>query len=180
CIQLEQVFDLVLPYSILLAGSVLNRAIVLLIYLHPSPSMRHLLLPVFSLFAVALHAQTPFAPVGAQWTYTQGNFGGPDSTIAVFQVLSDTMLQGRSCSRVTTTEGWVVCHELVQYLRTSNDSTYYFNDDQQRFHLLFRWNAVPGDTWSTPITQDGAADTLDWTVSDTGHVAIGGSVLRTL
>lgn len=142
--------------------------------------MRHLLLPVFSLFAVALHAQTPFAPVGAQWTYTQGNFGGPDSTIAVFQVLSDTMLQGRSCSRVTTTEGWFVCHEVVQYLSTSNDSTYYFNEDQQRFHLLFRWNAVPGDTWSTPITQDGAADTLDWTVSDTGHVAIGGSVLRTL
>ncbi|MDX9749943.1 MAG: hypothetical protein RBT71_02555 [Flavobacteriales bacterium] len=142
--------------------------------------MRNLLLPVFSLFAVALQAQTPFAPVGAQWTYMQGHFGGPDSTIAVYQVVSDTVLQGRTCSRVTTTEGWFGCHEVVDHLSTSNDSTFYFNEDQQQFHLLFRWNAVPGDTWSTPIGQGGASDTLDWTVSDTGHVVIGGSVLRTL
>jgi len=137
-----------------------------------------LLLPL--LFSFSLQAQTPFAPVGAQWTYTQGSCCGPDSTVAVFQVLSDTMIQNRTCSNITTSAGWFGCYEVVHYISISNDSMYYFNEGHQQFHLLFRWNAVPGDTWYTPISQGTFTDTLDWVVSDTGHVNIGAVQLRTL
>lgn len=142
--------------------------------------MRIPILLSIALLTVPLHAQTPFAPVGAQWSYTQGSCCGPDSTVAVFQVLSDTAVQGRTCGHVTTAEGWFGCYEVLHYFSTSDDSTYYFNEAQQQFHLLFRWNAKPGETWSTPISQAGVMDTLDWTVSDTGHVIIGGNFLRTL
>lgn len=136
------------------------------------------LLPV--LLSISLHAQTPFAPVGAQWTYTQGSCCGPDSTIAVLQVLSDTVTQGRTCSHVTASSGLFGCYELIRYFSISNDSMYYFNMDDLQFHLLFRWDAVPGDSWSTPISQGSFIDTLDWSVTDTGHVVIGSVPLRTL
>ena len=48
------------------------------------------------LLSLPLTAQTPFANVGAQWTGTQGNCC-PDTTAAEFPVLSDTVLQGRTC-----------------------------------------------------------------------------------
>ena len=131
-------------------------------------------------FSFTLHAQTPFAPVGAEWIYTQGSCCGPDSTIAVLQVLSDTLIEGRTCSKVTASGGWFGCYEFVQYFSVTNDSLYYFNTDDAQFHLLFRWDAVPGDSWSTPISQGSFIDTLDWAVSDTGHVVIGGISLRTL
>ncbi|MGV9013548.1 MAG: T9SS type A sorting domain-containing protein [Flavobacteriales bacterium] len=142
--------------------------------------MRTALLILPFLFYFTLRAQTPFAPIGSQWTYTQGSCCGPDSTIAVLQVLSDTVINGRTCSNVTTASGWFGCYEVVHYFTVSNDSMYYFNEDLQQYQLLFRWNAVPGDTWSTPISQGAFRDTLDWAVSDTGHVIIGGVSLRTL
>ena len=132
------------------------------------------------LLPIALPAQTAFAPVGARWTYTQGSCCGPDSTVAVIEVLSDTVIGGRTCSRLTASSGWFGCYGIVRYLTVSNDSMYYFNEDDPRFQLLFRWNAEPGSTWETPISQGAFTDTLDWTVSDTGHVVIGGVPLRTL
>ena len=142
--------------------------------------MKISLVLILALFSLSLQAQSPFAPVGAQWTYTQGSCCGPDSNIAVLQVLSDTVIDGRTCCQITASSGWFGCYELVRFFNVSSDSMYYFNEDDAQFHLLFRWNAVPGDTWSTPISQGGPTDTLDWTVSDTGHVVIGGVSLRTL
>lgn len=129
---------------------------------------------------LTLAAQSSFAPVGAKWTYKQGSWAGPDTTLMVLEVVSDTLISGRTFSKVQINEGWLGCHELVQFYSDSNDSLFYYEPDSGLAQLLFRWNASIGDSWSTPVEQTGFQDTLDWTVLDTSHVLIDGLGLRSL
>lgn len=133
-----------------------------------------------ALLPIAVVAQTTFAPIGAMWTYEQGSWSGPDTTLMAVEVVSDTIMSGRLFSKVQVNEGWTGCHEFVQYYSDSNDSLFYYEHDSGLTQLLFRWNASIGETWSTPIEQTGYLDTLDWTVLDTSHVLVDGLWLRSL
>ncbi len=141
--------------------------------------MRKLILATI-LLSTALNAQTTFAPLGAKWTYKQGTIFSPDTNLAVLEVINDTFIQGRTCSKLQINQGWFGCHEFVQFLSQSNDSMFYFDPTSNEFHLLFRWDAVVGENWSTPVQQSGFLDTLDWSVIDTGQTTIDGLWLRTL
>lgn len=131
-------------------------------------------LTLLILLPLLTSAQT-WAPLGAQWSYTQGSCCGPDSTVAVIEVVGDTLVGGQLCKELQMTSGWQLCYELPRFHYQSNDSLFYWNEDAGSFELLFRWDAVPGDTWSTPVS----GDTLDWAVTDTGHVTVAGVALRT-
>ncbi|MBL7940813.1 MAG: T9SS type A sorting domain-containing protein [Flavobacteriales bacterium] len=133
-----------------------------------------------ALVATSMHAQTTFAPVGAKWTYKQGSWAGPDTNLMVLEATTDTLIQGRTFTKLQVNEGWFGCHEFVQFFSESNDSLFYFEPDSEQVHLLFRWNALIGESWSTPVEQSGYLDTLDWTVTDTSHTIIDGLWLRTL
>lgn len=139
--------------------------------------MRKVFTPLAFLPLLAI-AQT-WAPIGAQWTYMQGSCCGPDSTVAVVEVVGDTLIGGHLCRNLQMTSGWQMCYVLPHFQYQSNDSLFYWNEAGGAFELLFRWDAVPGDTWSTAIDADWAADTLDWTVLDTGLTVIDGAPLRT-
>lgn len=138
------------------------------------------LLPLVFLLSTSLNAQTTFAPIGAKWTYKQGSCCGPDTNLMVIEATSDTIIQGRTFSKLQVSEGWFGCHEFVQFFSGSNDSLFYFDPDSDQSHLLFRWDAMIGESWSTPVEQSGYPDTLDWTVMDTSHVVVDGLWLRTL
>ncbi len=138
------------------------------------------LLPLVFLLSTSLNAQTTFAPIGAKWTYKQGSCCGPDTNLMVIEATSDTIIQGRTFSKLQVSEGWFGCHEFVQFFSGSNDSLFYFDPDSEQSHLLFRWDAIIGESWSTPVEQSGYPDTLDWTVMDTSHVVVDGLWLRTL
>jgi hypothetical protein len=125
------------------------------------------LLPLFTT------AQT-WAPIGAAWTYTQGSCCGPDSNVAVVEVVGDTLIGGQLCRNLQMTSGWHFCYQLPRFQYQNNDSLFYWNESAGSFALLFRWDAVPGDTWSTPIT----GDTLDWTVLDTTSITWNGVSLK--
>jgi hypothetical protein len=127
-----------------------------------------------------VQAQTPFAPVGAQWTYETGIWSGPDTSLLTVQVLSDTVIAGRACSVLSSSGSFIICHAFPQFISSSNDSTFYWDLSSSTHQLLFRWNAVPGDQWSTRISYDSVIDTVDWTVADTGHVTVDGLSLRTI
>lgn len=130
------------------------------------------------LFSLLLQAQTPFAPLGARWTYTVGSWAGPEQYAVVVTAIADTVIQGRTASMlVPNTTG---CNVLAEILTTSNDSLYYWQQEAQRFQLLFRWDAQPGDTWYTPVSVSGVSDTLLWSVTSIGTITIDGTVLRQL
>lgn len=127
------------------------------------------------LFLVPLLATAQsWAPIGATWTYKQTNCCSPDSTVAVIQVVGDTLIGGKMCRDLQMTVGWQMCYELPRFQYESNDSLFYWNELENTFELFFRWDAVPGDTWSTPV----AGDTLLWTVADTGSVQVADEMLR--
>lgn len=138
-------------------------------------------LPFLAFLPITMAAQTSFAPVGAKWTYKQGTVAGPDSNLAVIEVIGDTLIANQACVQLSMTQGWSTCYVVPGFLRSSGDSLWYWNDYDQRFELLFRWNAVPGDNWQTCVRDDiGPGDTLNWVVTDTGHVSIGPTVLRVM
>ena len=132
--------------------------------------------------SLQLAAQS-WAPVGASWTYKQVTVAGPDTNLAVIEVVGDTLIQSRSCRRVEMTEGWSMCYTQVRFFHGTSDSLLYWNEDAQEFQLLFIWNALPGQSWSTPVSdgtnQGNPLDTLDWLVLDTGHIVVSGMSLRT-
>jgi hypothetical protein len=140
--------------------------------------MRHTLLLALAL-PILIQAQN-WAPIGATWTYKQGSCCGPDTNLAVITAIGDTVIDGRSCTELTMEEGWSGCHSFLRFFSESNDSLYYQDPNTGQFLLLFHWNAVPGDSWYTPVNDDlSMGDTLDWTVTDTGSVVIASTNLRT-
>lgn len=142
--------------------------------------MKRVLFSVAALVASLPVAAQAWAPVGATWTYKQGSCCGPDTTLLVLEVVSDTLISGRTFNRLEVNEGWFGCHEFVQFFSESNDSLIYFNTNSGQHHLLFRWNALVGESWSTPVEQIGYLDTLDWSVLDTGLLQVNGTWFRTL
>jgi len=122
-----------------------------------------------------------WAPIGAKWTYKQGSWSGPDTNLAVIEAYGDTVLAGRTYSKLGVQGGGFFCHSFLPYFTANADSVWYWDPLQEMERLLFRWNALPGDSWSTPLSADiGLLDTLDWTVLDTAYLVVGGLHLRQL
>lgn len=135
--------------------------------------MRKILTLLF-LVPLLISAQS-WAPIGATWTYKQIHCCSPDSTVAMIEVVGDTIIEGRMCKNLQMTSGWLFCYNTPRFHYESNDSLFYWNETDNNFALLFRWDAAPGDSWPTPV----AGDTLLWSVADTGSVPVDGEMLRT-
>jgi len=152
-----------------------------LVYIHHVMTVRAILAFSSALFATSIHAQTTFAPIGAKWSYKQAHWGGPDTALMVIEAIGDTLIAGRTYRRLQINEGmYLGCHQLARFLSESQDSLFYFASTTGQHHLVFRWNAVTGDSWSTPVHQFGQHDTLDWTVLDTSLIWVDGLSLRSL
>jgi hypothetical protein len=138
--------------------------------------LRHTLL-IALLLPLLAHTQS-WAPIGAKWTYTVGSSVSPDSFILVIEAASDTVIAGRPCRQLDVLSGGFGCYVFNRFHHQSNDSLYFWDEPAEAFRLLFRWNAVPGDTWSIPLELEGLGadgrDTLDWSVLDTSTVDVEG------
>ena len=122
-----------------------------------------------------------WAPIGAKWTYSQGYVSSPDSNLAIINAVGDTLLGGRTYTRLEVQGGWFTCHAFLPYFAANADTVWFWDTYQEQEQVLFRWDALPGESWSTPISVfENIFDTLEWTVLDTGHVQVDGSWLRQL
>jgi len=140
-------------------------------------AMRSFLLLLPALFSVPLFSQTTFAPIGAQWTYTQHHVGAADTNLFVIQCVGDTVIQGRTCSQLEYTAGWNDCMPFYHEVALQGDSILAWQRYESRFMTLYVLNQAPGFTWKSLIDYPFGVDTMRWTVLDTGHVAINGVTL---
>lgn len=128
-----------------------------------------------------VHAQT-WAPIGAKWTYTVGSSVSPDSFLLVIEAASDTIIAGRPCRQLDVLSGGFGCYVFNGFHHQSNDSLYFWDEHAASFRLLFRWDAIPGDSWWIPLELEGMGangrDTLDWSVVDTSTVDVEGLLSR--
>lgn len=74
--------------------------------------MRTALILLFSSFSLIMQAQAPFVPIGAQWTYTQHHYTGLDTNLLVTQCINDTVIQGRTCFKLSYLEG---ANDCIQF-----------------------------------------------------------------
>ena len=140
---------------------------------------------ILPLFATLSALGQSWAPLGASWTYKQGDAFFLDTNLMVIEAVGDTIIQDRTARILSITEGRVGCYAHPRYFAESNDSLFYYDSLGVTFQLLFRWDATIGDTWSTPVNwssdwSPSIFDTLDWQILDTSHINIDGQQLRKL
>jgi hypothetical protein len=88
---------------------------------------------------------TPFAPVGAKWTFQQVEYLGP----LVFQTLKkavcekDTLVGGKLCSKIKLDFNICYAQGNPMFLYKENEKVYFYNDNQ--FLLLYDYN---GSSWT--------------------------------
>ena len=128
-----------------------------------------LLLPL--LLSFTLQAQTPFAPVGAQWTFTKGFAFSGDSALLHIQCTGDTVFQGHNC-RVLQTLDPGTCIESYRYLYSAADTVWFWEPTANLFSPLIIIGAVPGQQWNVHISYFGVAEIMSVTVLDTSTIMV--------
>lgn len=109
--------------------------------------MKHLLfLLFFYCFSQNAFAQaTPFAPVGAKWTYQQFERLGPliFRTIKTATCEKDTLVGGKICSKIKFEFNICYVQGNPMFVYKENGKVYFYNDNQ--FLLLHDYN---GSSWT--------------------------------
>ena len=115
-----------------------------------------LLLFTLCLFCLAQNTfaqATPFAPVGAKWTYQQFERLGPliSKTIKTATCEKDTLVGGKLCSKIKFEFNICYVQGNPMFVYKENGKVYFYNDNQ--FLLLHDYN---GSSWT--ITYKSIAD----------------------
>jgi len=142
--------------------------------------MRTLLLAA-ALLPLSLIAQTTFAPIGAKWSYEVNYAFINDSTLLQLESIGDTVLQGTTC-RVLEINMPTFCIQKYRYVRASNDTVFFWEPMTSSFSTLFIADAVPGQQWTTAISDISFQSTgsATVTVTDTFTTVIDGLPLRSM
>ncbi|MEX1132254.1 MAG: T9SS type A sorting domain-containing protein [Flavobacteriales bacterium] len=142
--------------------------------------MRHALL--LALILPILAQAQNWAPIGATWTYKQGQVASPDTNLAMITITGDTLIQGRNCAKLEATSGYYACYPFYDFIHYDGDSLWIYDQYDDRFMLLMCMNAMPGDAWTTELqhSNGGVRDTITWTVLDTATIVVDGTPLRSL
>lgn len=160
------------------------------VYLADLPiSMRNLLTLLLLLSLLPVSAQELFVPVGATWSYNGHHW--EDHGVMLWLPYVDQIactgtevVDGRLCSALFPTDDplgpMIWCNYIPPYLNLENDTVYYWNSLDSTFQVLYVLNASIGDSWTSPSPAYAQTDEFDvtWTVLDTGHIEVGGTVLR--
>jgi hypothetical protein len=94
-----------------------------------------------------MHSQEWF-PVGGSWYYNQVNFFLQREEFRYFEVIGDTVIQGKMCRIV---DGICQCseystHSNLNYLHTDGDQIYRYDPLSMTFQILYDFTLVAGDT----------------------------------
>lgn len=146
-----------------------------------------LIIIIFFINAFCIKAQE-WAPIGATWYYnydiSEGWFGLPGTQFSVFESVSDTIIDGISCRKITKSKDYTPFEQTnIEYTYYSNDSVYFYNLNFSEFQLLYNFNASQGDFWFYKFYGDnfvGDIDTIKTVVDSTSMVNINGTNLKLL
>jgi hypothetical protein len=86
-----------------------------------------------------------FAPIGANWHYTQGTINPDITTFKTIESISDTIINGTQCKKMIEVERYYDTTSVsYHYMYSENDSVFFYADNS--FHLLYDFGANAGDT----------------------------------
>lgn len=130
--------------------------------------------------ALNLSFAQKFAPIGAEWHYTEGFAFSGDINYLTIKSIKDTTINGKQSRRLD-------CKRLCwnpsgrQYIHYSNDSLYYYYPILDTFQLIAAFNAQSGDSWNILIKDwDESIDTVIVQVDSINSIAINEKPIRQL
>lgn len=141
-----------------------------------------LLLFLFAGSTFGIFSQS-FAPLGAEWHYNKGNGNvPPNSEYYHCKVTNDTVYAGHSARKIEI-EHFRYAGDSVQlpplFVFDRNDSVFYYNEQHQRYLLLYDFTANVGDTLLFYIPDTTATDSIFREVVDSiSFISTGGKVLK--
>lgn len=121
-----------------------------------------------------------FAPVGAEWYYTERFAWSGDIDYLMIKSIKDTVINGKPCKKLDC-DGVCWNPSGIQFIHYANDSLFFLDSKLDSFQLLSAFNAQIGDTWSILIKDyDETIDTMTIRVDSLDSVEINGNNLRVL
>ncbi|RFC53112.1 T9SS type A sorting domain-containing protein [Brumimicrobium aurantiacum] len=138
--------------------------------------MKQFALLMSMLISLGLNAQN-WAPVGAEWYYSEIPVQQEGVTFSKIEVEKDTIVNGQQCSKII---GNFQCPwSGPQFTYESNDTIYFYNSEVDTFQFLFDIGASPGDTWEINyIPTSISTDTAKFIVDSVGQTNTAGETLR--
>src|SRR5674476_688453 len=118
--------------------------------------------------------QTEFAPIGAEWYYTEAFAFWGDINYLTIKSVKDTTINGIQGRRLDCK---ILCDNPsgIQYIHYSNDSLYFYNSALNTFQLIAAFNAQKGSSWNIPIKNwNKSIDTMTVFVDSTNFIPING------
>ncbi|MEO1257760.1 MAG: T9SS type A sorting domain-containing protein [Bacteroidota bacterium] len=136
--------------------------------------MNRLIIAAFLMliFSSSIYSQE-WAPIGAKWyyTYVPEYVLGLDPRVETVEVVGDTTVLGKPCRVLKANVGLnlgLIC-DGSRFMYNENDSVFYYDAVENKFNLLYVFNASIGQSWSVPLcyNQDfGYGASLGVTVED--------------
>ncbi|MBS4055870.1 MAG: T9SS type A sorting domain-containing protein [Bacteroidales bacterium] len=139
---------------------------------------------MISMIMFVLAGQTQaqgFAPIGAQWHYTEYFSFSIQVSFLSISVTGDTLINDQLCRKLTYKDQlWCTFHSEAVYEEDS--AVYYYMPQLDTFQLLFDMKAMAGDGWTsiflTDISSPGQYDTVRVIVDSTSQIVINGHPLK--
>lgn len=123
-----------------------------------------------------------FAPIGAEWYYTEGfSFSGDKNFLKITSVM-DTMYQGKACHQLVKTRN-LDCSTRpdIEYVFSEDSAVYFWDNDFNEFQKLYDFKAIEGNSWIIRIKDwDDEIDTILITVDSTDLITINEKQLKVL
>lgn len=108
-----------------------------------------LFLPVFFLFFTQQIGAQSWAPIGAEWYYTERFFGSDGVDFFKFTSEKDTLYQGELCKKLLKRH-YVACSDRptdCEFTFERNDTIFFWDPNFNAFQILYDFNATPGSQW---------------------------------
>ena len=138
---------------------------------------------LFLLMTCGLWAQD-FAPIGAEWHYTEGFFMSGDKNFLKITSVKDTVYQGKACRKLLKTRIiWCNMRTETEFVYSENNAVFFWQSDLTGFQKLIDFNAEAGDSWAIQMNDMVIATDIDSVlieVDSTSYIDINNQLLKVL
>jgi len=138
------------------------------------------LLFINCLIAIKMYSQV-FAPIGAEWIYTEKfAFSGNISYLYLI-VTGDTIIQGKTC-RIIENNGGLDCSYNYEkdFVYSENNKVYFYIPEIDDFQKLYDFDAQKGDYWEILVNTGYKLENLIIQVDSVDNINISNHLLKRL
>jgi len=109
--------------------------------------MKKLIFLIFIVLSNLLHAQSEFAPIGAEWYYSEPyslTSMPSEQNYILFRVVGDTIINEMNSKKIELLFNGTTAL-CVEFIAQIDDTIYYFNTNTQQFQVLYNFSANIGE-----------------------------------